>query len=82
MPRRWKIKIGEQVSTDASCSAIISNQIPQKLKILVSFTIPIEIGDIHFSKDLCDLRANINLIPLSIYEKLIFDKNTHITLLL
>lgn len=35
-----------------------------------SFTIPIEIGDIHFSKALCDLDANVNLMPLFVYEKL------------
>lgn len=43
---------------------------PQKLKDPGSLTIPIEIGDIHFSKTLCDLRVNINLMSLSIYEKL------------
>lgn len=53
-----------------------------KLKDPGSFTIPIEIADIHFSKGLCDLKANINLMPLSINNKLGLGelKNTQITL--
>ncbi|KAL1162454.1 hypothetical protein V6Z11_A07G201400 [Gossypium hirsutum] len=48
MSKRRKIKIGEQVNIDASCSAIISKHIPPKLKDPRSFTILVEIGDIHF----------------------------------
>ncbi|KAA3487069.1 gag-asp_proteas domain-containing protein [Gossypium australe] len=55
MLRSRKIKIGEQVNIDTSCSVLISRQVPPKLKDLGSFTIPIEIGDIHFTKALCDL---------------------------
>ncbi|KAA3470250.1 Retrovirus-related Pol polyprotein from transposon opus [Gossypium australe] len=63
-------------------SAIISKKMPSKLKDPSSFTISIEIGDIYFSKAFCDLGANINLMPLSIYRKLrVGDlKNTSITL--
>ncbi|KAA3461687.1 hypothetical protein EPI10_028239 [Gossypium australe] len=56
MSRRRKIKTGEQ-------------KLP-KLKDPGSFTMPIEIGNIHFSKALCDLGANINLMLLHISEKL------------
>lgn len=70
MFRRMKIKTDEQVNIDASCSALISRWVPLKLKDQGSFTIPIKMGDIHFSKALCDLGGNINLMPLSIYEKL------------
>ncbi|KAA3472891.1 hypothetical protein EPI10_023314 [Gossypium australe] len=75
-----KVKKGDQISIDASCSMIITKNIPQKLKDSGS-TVPIEIGDINFSKALCDLRANINLKPLSIYKKLGLGelKNTNIT---
>ncbi|KAA3483596.1 Retrovirus-related Pol polyprotein from transposon opus [Gossypium australe] len=47
-----------------------------------SFTIPINIGSIHFKKALCDLGASKKLMPLSIYEKLgVGDlKNTQIIL--
>ena len=34
------------------------------------FTIPCTVGSLHFAKALCDLGANINLMPLSIYKKL------------
>ncbi|KAA3470882.1 acidic leucine-rich nuclear phosphoprotein 32 family member B-like [Gossypium australe] len=47
-----KIKVGEQVNISSSYSAIISRQIPKKLKDLRSFTIPIEIGSIHFNRAL------------------------------
>ena len=33
-------------------------------------TIPCIVGSLHFAKALCDLGANINLMPLSIYMKL------------
>ncbi|KAK4727301.1 hypothetical protein R3W88_032218 [Solanum pinnatisectum] len=35
-----------------------------------AFTISCTIGLLHFAKALCDLGANINLMPLSIYKKL------------
>ncbi|KAA3484972.1 gag-asp_proteas domain-containing protein [Gossypium australe] len=72
----------EQIDINASCRALIAKKIPLKLKDLSSFTISIEIGDIYFSKALCDLRANINLMPLSIHQKLRLEdiKITSITL--
>ena len=35
-----------------------------------AFTMTYTTGLLHFSKALCDLRASINLMPLSIYKKL------------
>ena len=35
-----------------------------------SFTIPSTIGNVEFKKALCDSRANINLMPLSIVKRL------------
>ena len=43
---------------------------PQKLKDPGSFTIPCIIGNCTFDKVLCDLGASINLMPLSIMQKL------------
>ncbi|KAA3477438.1 Retrovirus-related Pol polyprotein from transposon opus [Gossypium australe] len=57
MSRPRKVKVGKQFNINMSCNP-------------GSFTIPIEIGSIHFKKALCDLGASINLMPLSIYEKL------------
>ena len=41
-----------------------------RIKDLGSFTIPYAIGDAVFEKALCDLGANINLMPMSIIKKL------------
>ncbi|KAA3477000.1 bromodomain-containing protein [Gossypium australe] len=70
MARHKKIKVGEQFNLSASYSVIISRQVLRKLKDPGNFTIPIEIRSIHFNRALCDLRASINLMPLSIFEKL------------
>jgi len=64
--RHKKLKKGEQIIINASCIAIITKEIPSKLKNLGSFTIPIEIGELNLRKVLCDLGANINLMALSI----------------
>ncbi|XP_039036971.1 uncharacterized protein LOC120174067 [Hibiscus syriacus] len=45
------------------------SQLPPKLKDPGSFTIPCNIGNTFLGKALCDLGANINLIPLSIFRK-------------
>ncbi|PIN15036.1 DNA-directed DNA polymerase [Handroanthus impetiginosus] len=60
----------ETVALTEECSAIIQNKLPSKWKDPGSFTIPCTIGT-HFSgRALCDLGANINLIPYSIYRTL------------
>ena len=53
------------------CSTILLNKLPQKLKDPRSFTIPYTIGSINFDKALCDLDASINLMPLSILQKIV-----------
>ena len=52
------------------CSAILQRKLPQKLKDPGSFTIPCSIGNAIFERDLCDLGANINFMPLSIFRRL------------
>ncbi|XP_015160535.1 uncharacterized protein [Solanum tuberosum] len=52
------------------CSAIATRSLVQKKDYLGAFTIPCAIGMLHFAKAFCDLCANINLMPLSIYKKL------------
>ena len=54
------------VNLTEECSAILQRKLPQKLKDPGSFTIPCTIGNAIFERVLCDLGANINLIPLSI----------------
>ena len=39
-----------------------------KIQVLGNFTIPYTIGKVEFKKDLCDLRASINLLPLLVVK--------------
>ena len=63
-----KRKIAEEgiVSLTPTCSIVIQNSLPKKIQDLGSFTIPCEIGHADVGKTLCDSRANINLMPLSV----------------
>ncbi|KAI4299930.1 hypothetical protein L6164_033350 [Bauhinia variegata] len=65
-----KLQDYETVALTEECNAILQKKLPQKLKDPRNFTIPCVIGQEYFSKALCDLRASINLMPLSIYRKL------------
>ncbi|XP_049368214.1 uncharacterized protein LOC125833113 [Solanum verrucosum] len=49
--------------------AISTRSLVQKKEDPGALNIPCTIGKIHFAKALCDLGANINLMPLSIYKK-------------
>ena len=57
-----KRKIAEEgiVNLTATCSAIIQQKLPAKMKDPVSFTIPCSIGKYEFKKALCDSGASIN----------------------
>ena len=67
-----KRKIVEEgiVNLTATCSAMIKKELPEKMKDPGSFTIPCVIGGVEFQKALCDSRASINLMPLSVAKKL------------
>ena len=52
------------------CSSIATRSLVQKKEDLGAFNIPCTVGSLHFAKALCDLGASINLMPLSIYNKL------------
>ena len=58
------------VNLTEECSAILQRKLPQKLKDPGSFTIPCTIGNAIFERALCDLGASINLMPLSIFQRL------------
>ena len=53
----------------ATCSAIIQQKLPAKMKDPGSFTIPCSIGKYEFKKALCDSGASINLMPLSVVQR-------------
>ncbi|KAM6577157.1 hypothetical protein CsatB_028994 [Cannabis sativa] len=60
----------ETIALTEGYSVMLKNKIPPKLKDPGSFTIPISIGGRDVGRALCDLRASINLMPMSIFKKL------------
>ena len=67
-----KRKIAEEgiVNLSATCSAIIQQKLPAKMKDPGSFTIPCSTGKYEFKKALCDSGASINLMPLSVVQRI------------
>lgn len=57
----------ETIEVSHICSAIITNEMIKMNEDPGAFTIPSTIGMIKFAKALCDLGANINLLPSLIY---------------
>ena len=54
----------------ATCSAVIQQKLQAKMKYPCSFTIPCSIRNYEFKKALCDSDASINLMPLSVVQRL------------
>ena len=73
-----KRKITEEgiVSLISTCSAVIQKTLPEKRPNPDSFTIPCKIGDADMGKALCDYGASINLMPLSVAQRLSFGELT------
>ena len=73
-----KRKITEEgiVNMTAICSAVIQQKLLAKMKDLGSFTIPCSIGKYEFKKAWCDSDASINLMPLSVVQRLNLGKLT------
>ena len=67
-----KRKIVEEgiVNLTATCSVVIQQNLPAKMKDPGSFTIPCSIEKYEFKKALCDSGASINLMPLSVVQRL------------
>ncbi|GKB57662.1 reverse transcriptase domain-containing protein [Tanacetum coccineum] len=67
-----KEKLEELANTliNVECSAILLNKVPKKLEDPEKFLIPCILQDLEVCNSLADSGANINLMPLSIYEKL------------
>ena len=60
------------------CSAVVLNQLPNKLKDPGSFSIPCTIGNVGIDKALCDLGSSVSLMPYTIFKKLGLGRiNTH-----
>ncbi|XP_047263713.1 uncharacterized protein LOC124896226 [Capsicum annuum] len=52
------------------CGAISTRSLVQKKADPGAFTISCTVGSLNFTKEICDLGANINLMTLSVYKKL------------
>ena len=67
-----KKKFGEYetISLTEECNAILQKKLPLKLQDPSSFAIPFSIGNLLSCKVLCYLGASINLMPLSMFERL------------
>ena len=70
LSNRRKLEDISIVEIGASCSSIIQNRLPPKLKDPGSFTIPCVVGDLSVDKTLADLGASINLMPYTFFKKL------------
>ncbi|XP_014523819.1 uncharacterized protein LOC106780090 [Vigna radiata var. radiata] len=60
----------QTIKVQGNCSAILQKTLPLKFKDPGSFTIPCIIGNYDIGKALVDLRASINLMPLSMLKKI------------
>ncbi|XP_070026325.1 uncharacterized protein [Nicotiana sylvestris] len=68
--RKFDFQDLSTVTLTQTCSAVVAKPMAQKMSDPGSFTIPCTIGSYAFAKALCDLGANITLIPLAVYTKL------------
>ena len=53
-----------------TCSELLQRNMPPKMKDPGRFTIPCIIGQVYFDHALCDLRASINIMTSTIFDKL------------
>ena len=59
------------IALTEKCSSILQKKLPLKLQDPSSFAIPFSIRNRVSGKALCDLGASINLMPLSMFKRLI-----------
>ena len=79
-----KRKIAEEgiVNLTTTFSVVIQQKLPAKMKDPGSFTIPCSIWNYEFKKALCDSGASINLMPLSVVQRLSLGELTLTTITL
>ena len=82
LSKKKKIAGEGLVNLTTTCSAVIQRSLPAKMKDPGSFTIPSSIGKYEFKKSLCDSGASINLMPLSIVQRLSLGELTPTTIIL
>ena len=72
LSRKRKIAKEGIVSLTTTCSVVIQNYLPEKMQDPSNLTLPCKIGHPDAGKALCDSRASINLMPLSVAKRLSF----------
>ncbi|GJT27440.1 reverse transcriptase domain-containing protein [Tanacetum coccineum] len=65
-----KEKLSEMAKLNETCSAVILNKLPRKLRDPGRFLIPCEFSGINTCNALADLGASINLMPYSMWKDL------------
>nr|XP_016504489.1 PREDICTED: uncharacterized protein LOC107822455 [Nicotiana tabacum] len=70
MSRKFDFQDVSIVTLTQTYNAVVTRPMAQKMSNPGSFTIPCTIGSYAFAKELCDLGASINLMPLAVYTKL------------
>ncbi|XP_056688526.1 uncharacterized protein [Spinacia oleracea] len=70
LTKKRVVDVVETISLPESCSAIIQNKLPTKLKDDGIFSIPCAIGERVIDKALCDLEASVSMVPFSIFQRL------------
>ncbi|XP_038885767.1 uncharacterized protein LOC120076058 [Benincasa hispida] len=82
LTKKGKVNELEVVTLTQECNAFINNKIPEKQKDPGSFIVPCSIGGIDVGNVLCDLGANTNLMPLSVFKKLGIGEVQHTSMML
>ena len=59
-----------KIMVEGIASAIVQEKLPPKRVDPGMFTLPVTIGDVKIEHAMCDLGASINVMPLSIYNRL------------
>ncbi|KAL8543042.1 hypothetical protein ACS0TY_003788 [Phlomoides rotata] len=70
MSNKRRVGDYETVTLIEECSTILQAKLPKKLKDPGSFTLPCKIRKEGNYRALCDLRASINLMPLTLFKTL------------
>ncbi|XP_061341942.1 uncharacterized protein LOC133288242 [Gastrolobium bilobum] len=70
LTKKQKLIVEESTILTEKYNAIMQKNLPPKIKDLRSFSIPCMIGSTKIERVLCDLGANINVMPLSMMKKL------------
>ncbi|KAK5771028.1 hypothetical protein PVK06_047201 [Gossypium arboreum] len=70
LANKRKLDEASHVELNSVCSAILKNQLTNKLKDPGSFTIPYLIGSLDVNNALADLGASINVMPYKMFKQL------------